>query len=46
MWVNILRGKGQDINYRKFAKIGFVVTPFVILAACTVLALEFMLIGC
>lgn len=45
MWIKILRDKKQEIGYGLFAKTGFLITPFVILAACTVLALEFMLAG-
>jgi len=47
MWAKIVNEKkdGQEevINYRSFAKYGFLITPLVILAACGVLALEFML---
>ena len=45
MWVKILRDKDQTVTYRGFAKLGLLVTPFVILAACGVLALEFFLFG-
>ncbi len=45
MWANILRRKDQAISYRAFAKLGFFVTPFVLLAACGVLALEFFFFG-
>jgi len=40
MWRNIATEKNVPISFRQFAKLGFVVMPFVILAACTVLALE------
>jgi arsenical pump membrane protein len=45
MWVKILRDKAQVVTYRSFAKLGFLVTPFVLLVSCTVLALEFFLFG-
>ncbi len=47
MWAKIVNDKkdGQEevINYRRFAKYGFLITPLVILVTCGVLALEFML---
>ena len=45
MWVKILRGKGLGISYGSFARVGFLVTPLVILAACVTLGLEIMLAG-
>ncbi|MFH0956363.1 MAG: SLC13 family permease [Candidatus Aenigmatarchaeota archaeon] len=45
MWANILKGEGQTISYRKFAKTGLMVTPVVLLIACAVLGLQFMLFG-
>ena len=45
MWAKILERKDHGIGYGVFAKVGFLVTPLVILAACVTLALEFMLAG-
>jgi Na+/H+ antiporter NhaD/arsenite permease-like protein len=45
MWAKILRDKDQTVTYRGFAKLGLLVTPLVLLAACVVLALEFFLFG-
>jgi arsenical pump membrane protein len=49
MWAKIVNEKkdGQDevINYRIFAKYGFLITPLVILVTCGVLAVEFMILG-
>jgi arsenical pump membrane protein len=45
MWVKTLKDKDQIITYGSFAKLGFLVMPLVILAACGVLALEFFLFG-
>ncbi len=40
MWKNIARDKNVVIGFKQFAKLGFVIMPFVIFTACTVLALE------
>jgi Na+/H+ antiporter NhaD/arsenite permease-like protein len=48
MWAKIMHDKGdgrEEITYRKFAKYGFMITPLVILAACGLLAIEFMFWG-
>jgi hypothetical protein len=38
-------GQDEVINYRIFAKYGFLITPLVILVTCGVLAVEFMILG-
>jgi arsenical pump membrane protein len=45
MWVKIIRDKKQTVSYGSFAKLGLLVMPPVIVAACGVLALEFFLFG-
>jgi arsenical pump membrane protein len=45
MWAGMLKGRGEEVSYRTFAKLGFLVTPVCLAAACIVLALEFMLAG-
>jgi len=45
MWAKILKSKNVGVSYAKFAMLGFIITPLVILAACAVLGLEFMLFG-
>jgi arsenical pump membrane protein len=43
MWAKILSGAKNPVSYKTFAKIGFSITPFVVLAVCVMLALEFFL---
>ncbi len=43
MWKNIVSNLNVQIGFKQFAKLGFVVMPFVIFTACTVLTLEIIL---
>ena len=43
MWSTISADKGVNINYKQFAKYGFVIMPVIVAVASLVLAIEFLL---
>jgi len=42
MWITVVKSKGLSVSYFQFAKIGIMVTPFVLAVGCLVLIIELM----
>ncbi|MCX8153128.1 MAG: SLC13 family permease [Candidatus Bathyarchaeota archaeon] len=44
MWSKLLRDKGVKISFKEFSKYGFLIMPLTLIAACSVLTIEILLL--